>query len=76
MMGTHLLLPRGPVEQLLGLGLAGAMAMQVSPDVGYYAQKYLTTAIPFNLQILNMTKTTDFWGRSAHFVAVAWCDSQ
>jgi hypothetical protein len=76
MMGTHLLLPRGPVEQLLGLGLAGVMAMQVAPDVGYYAQKYLTTAIPFNLEILNMTKTTDFWGRSAHFVAVAWCDSQ
>jgi len=45
-LGTHLIFPRGPISQLLGLGLATATAFQIGPDVGMSAQKYLTTAIP------------------------------
>jgi hypothetical protein len=73
-LGAHLLLPRGPIEQLVGLGLATAMATQLAPDVGSLAQKYLTTAIPFNLAIEDITATSDIWGRPAHFVQVRWKD--
>ncbi|MEQ8959591.1 MAG: DUF6391 domain-containing protein, partial [Coleofasciculus sp. C2-GNP5-27] len=48
-LGAHLLLPRGPIEQLIGLGLATATATQLTPDLGILAQHYLTTAIPFNV---------------------------
>jgi hypothetical protein len=75
-LGAHFLLPRGPVEQLIGLGVAFGTAVQVAPDLGGYAQKYLTTAIPFNLELVNVVRTTDFWGRSAHFVSVRWQDLQ
>jgi hypothetical protein len=74
--GLHLILPKGPIEQLLGLGVAAACAFQVSPDLGQSAQKYLTTAIPFNLEVVDISQTQDFWGRSAHFVRVQWQDSQ
>jgi hypothetical protein len=75
-LGAHFLLPRGPLEQLIGLGVAFGTAVQVAPDLGGYAQKYLTTAIPFNLELVNVVRTTDFWGRSAHFVSVRWQDLQ
>jgi hypothetical protein len=71
-LGAHLLLPRGPIEQIIGLGLAAATATQLAPDVGSLAQRYLTTAIPFNLAIGDITATTDIWGRPAHFVQVRW----
>lgn len=71
-LGAHLVLPRGPIEQLLGLGMAVAMATQIAPDVGMSAQKYLTTAIPFNLKLVNISATHDFWGRPAHFVQLQW----
>ncbi|GFE70263.1 DUF6391 domain-containing protein [Chroococcus sp. FPU101] len=74
--GIHLLLPKGPIEQLLGLGVAAACAFQVSPDLGRDAQKYLTTSIPFNLELVDVTPTKDFWGRSAYFVRVQWHESQ
>lgn len=74
--GIHLLLPKGPIEQLLGLGVAAACAFQVSPDLGLGAQKYLTTSIPFNLELVDVTSTKDFWGRSAYFVRVQWQESQ
>jgi hypothetical protein len=73
-VGMHLLLPRGPIEQLIGLGLAMTTAAEISPDVGALAQKYLTTAIPFNLAIENVTLTRDFWGRQAYFVKVRWLE--
>ncbi|HBL60343.1 MAG TPA: hypothetical protein DDZ80_18345, partial [Cyanobacteria bacterium UBA8803] len=38
-LGAHLLLPRGPIEQMLGLGLATAMATQLTPDLGSLAQR-------------------------------------
>jgi hypothetical protein len=73
-LGAHLLLPRGPIEQLIGLGLATATATQLAPDVGSLAQRYLTTSIPFNLAIADITATPDMWGRPAHFVQLRWQD--
>ncbi|MGQ4646746.1 DUF6391 domain-containing protein [Lyngbya aestuarii] len=70
--GAHLVLPRGPIEQMLGLGLATATATQIAPDVGSLAQKYLTTSIPFNLAIEEITATSDLWERPSHFVKVHW----
>lgn len=75
-LGTSMLLPRWPVAQLLGLGIAATTASQIAPDLGKSAQKYLTTSIPFNLKVEDISATTDFWGRSAHFVRVQWCDLQ
>lgn len=75
-IGSHVLLPRLPLTQLLGLGIAVTTATQLAPDVGQLAQKYLTTAIPFNLELTQVQKTTDFWGRSAHFVGVSWQELQ
>lgn len=73
-LGVHLLLPRGPIEQLLGLGVAATTAAQLAPELGILAQRYVTTAIPFNLAIEDITATRDVWGRSAHFVRVRWAD--
>lgn len=75
-LGAHLLLPRGPIEQLLGLAFATSTAAQLSPELGISAQKYLTTAIPFNLELTHVAKTQDFWGHPAYFVEVEWRDSQ
>ncbi|MBF2009652.1 DUF6391 domain-containing protein [Chlorogloeopsis fritschii PCC 9212] len=71
-VGTHLLLPRGPIEQLIGLGLAATTAAELAPNMGALAQRYLTTAIPFNVEVENITPTRDMWGREAHFVKVGW----
>jgi hypothetical protein len=71
-LGAHLLLPRGPIEQIIGLSLAAATATQLAPDVGSLAQRYLTTAIPFNLAITDITATSDVWGRPSHFVQMRW----
>ncbi|MEH1893769.1 MAG: DUF6391 domain-containing protein [Nostoc sp.] len=71
-IGVHLLLPFRPIEQLIGLGLAATTAAELAPDLGSMAQRYLTTAIPFNLTIENITRTHDVWGREAHFVKVGW----
>ncbi|EAZ92096.1 DUF6391 domain-containing protein [Crocosphaera chwakensis] len=75
-LGTHLLLPKGPIEQVLGLLLATSTASQLSPDVGIWAQKYLTTAIPFNLELVQIARTRDFSGHPAYFVELNWRDSQ
>ncbi len=71
-LGINYLLPKNPVEQLLGLGLAATTANQLAPDFGDWAQRYVTTAIPFNLKINKVSVTQDIWGRSAHFVQVQW----
>ncbi|MGM3309344.1 DUF6391 domain-containing protein [Anabaena sp. WFMT] len=73
-IGVHLLLPFRPVEQLIGLGLAATTASELAPDLGFIAQRYLTTAIPFNLETENITRTRDSWGREAHFIKVKWCE--
>jgi len=73
-VGIHLLLPRGPIEQLLGLGVAATAAAQLTPELGTLAQRYVTTAIPLNLAIADITVRRDFWGRSAYFVQVRWVE--
>jgi hypothetical protein len=74
-LGAHLLLPRSPIEQIIGLGIAAATATQLAPDLGALAQRYLTTAIPFNLAIEDIIATSDLWGRPSHFVQVRWKES-
>ncbi len=71
-VGINMLLPRGPIEQIIGLAVAATTAAQLAPDVGSLAQRYLTTAIPFNLAIEDISLTRDLWGRPAHFVRVRW----
>ncbi|MBR8840985.1 MAG: hypothetical protein DSM106950_45255 [Stigonema ocellatum SAG 48.90 = DSM 106950] len=73
-VSLHLLLPRGPMEQLVGLALAATTAAELAPEIGILAQRYLTTAIPFNLAIENITVTREGWRRGAHFVKVRWQD--
>jgi hypothetical protein len=73
-VGVNLLLPFRPLEQLIGFGLAATTAAELAPDLGSIAQRYLTTAIPFNLAIENITRTRDIWGRQGHFVKVSWKD--
>lgn len=73
-VGIYFLLPRGLIEQLLGLGVAATTAAQLTPHLGILAQRYITTAIPFNLVIEDITLTRDVWGRSAYFVQVRWAD--
>lgn len=73
--GMTMLLPKGPMEQLLGFGIAATAAAQLAPDVGAVAQRYLTTAIPFNLEIAQISARQDFWGRPTHFVEVRWQES-
>jgi Domain of unknown function (DUF6391) len=73
-LGIHLMLPRGPIEQIVALGLATTAASQLTPDLGSLAQKYITTAIPFNLAIADITLGRDVWGRPAHFVRLRWLD--
>ncbi|NEP63292.1 MAG: hypothetical protein F6K31_41385 [Symploca sp. SIO2G7] len=73
-LGSHLVMPPGFVEQMLGLGLATAAANQLTPELGSLAQKYLTTAIPFNIAVEGITATSDIWGSPVHFVRVRWKD--
>jgi hypothetical protein len=75
-LGAHLILPRSPMEQLIGIGIAATTAAQISPDMGLSVQKYLTTAIPFNLELVDIKPSQDFWQRSGHFVEVRWQDLQ
>jgi hypothetical protein len=73
-LGTTILMPRGPLEQLIGLGVAAATAAYLTPELGALAQRYLTTAIPFNLAIANITTTATTLGRPTHFVEVQWVE--
>jgi hypothetical protein len=74
-LGMHLLLPRTPIEQILGWGMAATTAAQLAPELGVLAQRYITTAIPFNLEIADIKLTQDSWGRTAYFIKVGWRDS-
>lgn len=73
-VGVNLLLPFRPIEQLIGLGLAATTAVELAPDVGSIAQRYLTTAIPFNLAVENIAIARDVWGHQGHFVKLKWQD--
>ena len=72
---THLVLPREPIGQLVGMGLATATANYLAPEIGMMVQKYVTTAIPFNLKILEIAKSIDMWGNQAYFVGLKWQSS-
>lgn len=73
-LAASALVPRSPVVQLLGLGVAATAAAAIAPDMGMIAQRYLTTAIPFNLEILEIEERHDIWGQTAYFVGVRWRD--
>ena len=69
---AHLTLPREPLHQLVGMGLATLTANYLACDLGIYVQKYLTTAIPFNLKVQKITKITDRGRNSGYFVRLEW----
>lgn len=73
-VGASLVLPKDPLGQLLGLGLAAATAANLAPDVGSLAQRYVTTAIPFNLAVDEIVHLGDRWGQPTHFVSVRWSE--
>lgn len=73
-LGTSVLFPRSPLEQLLGMGLAAMTATYLTPELGAWTQKYVTTAIPFNLAIANIVALRDPMGRKTHFVEVQWVE--
>ena len=75
-LSAHVLLPRLPLVQLSGLALASLTAAHLAPDLGLLAQKYLTTAVPFNLHLVEISETFDWWGRRAYFVRLDWQDLQ
>jgi len=75
-LGSHLVLPKDPITQLLGIGMGASVASAMAPEVGQWVQKYLTTAVPFNLTLDKIYLTTDFWGRSANFVQLQWQNLQ
>lgn len=74
-IGVNWLLPKDPLGQLLGLGLAATAAAGLAPDFGSLAQRYLTTAIPFNLTVQGVTASRDRLGHPVHFVQVQWVES-
>lgn len=71
---AHFSLPRSPFHQLMGMGMAAITANYLAPDIGIYVQKYVTTAIPFNLKLQKITKITDKSGNSGYFVRLKWID--
>lgn len=71
-MMAHVTLPKEPIHQLMGMGLATVAANYLAPDVGIYVQKYITTAIPFNLKVNKITKIIDKTGNSGYFVRLNW----
>lgn len=71
-MTAHFLLPREPLGQLLGLGVATTAATHLAPELGMLVQKYITTAVPFNLKLDKIFKTKDIWDNSAYFVQLQW----
>jgi hypothetical protein len=50
----------------------GHGASQWVPDLGSLAQRDVMTAIPFNLEVVEITRKQDWWGGYAHFVRVRW----
>ncbi|MDX2217179.1 MAG: DUF6391 domain-containing protein [Oculatellaceae cyanobacterium bins.114] len=73
-VGITWLIPKGPIEQLAGLGIAAIAGAQLAPDLGAIVQQYVTTSIPFNLAIEEISSSRDRWGRPVHFVQVRWVE--
>ncbi len=76
MAGTSLVAPKNLLSQLFGVSLAGVTALEIAPEVGKLVQKYVTTGIPFNLEVVNIGQSADIWGKTAHFVQLRWQDLQ
>ncbi|MEB3359110.1 MAG: DUF6391 domain-containing protein [Synechococcales bacterium] len=73
-VGINLVMPKGPLEQLLGIGLAVAAAEQMAPDVGSVVQQHITTAIPFNLEVTDIHPLDRRWHGPGHFIQVRWVE--
>ena len=73
-LGAHFVMPRDPVSQLVGLGAAALTTMQLAPEIGGWVQKYLTTAVPFNLAVADIRSIAEHQGHPAHFVRVQWIE--
>ena len=73
-IGASVLLPRDPIGQVIGLGAAAMTAAYLTPELGPLVQRYVTTAIPFNLAIANISPRRDYLGRPTHFIEVRWVD--
>lgn len=76
MLAAHVVLPKNLVSQTLGLGLTGLACHYLAPEIGMSVQKYLTTSIPFNLKIQEISREIDQQGRSAHFISLKWQNLQ
>jgi hypothetical protein len=74
-LGGQLVLPKDPLSQILGIGTAAATATYVAPELGKIVQRYITTAIPFNLSITGVERLEQQWGQPTHFVSVRWVDA-
>jgi len=72
--GINVFLPKDPIGQALGFGVAAIAASSLTPDAGKLAQQYVTTAIPFNLMVDEVVAEGDRWGQPVHFVRVRWVD--
>lgn len=75
-IGVNLILPKDPIGQLIGWGVAAATATSIAPDVGAVVQKYVTTAIPFNLEIVSVRPSRDWNGKPQHFVELRWVEAR
>lgn len=73
-LGLTTWLPKSPLAQILGVGMAAAAATQLTPSLGSLTQRHLTTAIPFNLALQDITLEQDLLGRPAHFVGLTWVE--
>lgn len=73
---AHFALPRSPFHQIMGMGLAAITANYLAPDLGIYVQKYITTAIPFNLKLHKITQIRDKSGKVSYFVKLNWINKQ
>jgi len=76
MLAAHVILPKNFFSQALGLGLTGLACNYFAPEIGMSVQKYLTTSIPFNLQVQEISRAVDQQGRSAHFISLKWQNLQ
>lgn len=73
-LGAHLLFPKNPLTQAIGLGSAVLTAAHLTPTIGEWAQAHLTTAIPFNLVVRRIYPLSDPGGRPTHFVQIGWTE--
>jgi Domain of unknown function (DUF6391) len=73
---AHFALPRSPFHQIMGMGLAAITANYLAPDLGIYVQKYITTAIPFNLKLQKITQIRDKSGKVSYFVKLNWINKK